>query len=587
MASQRIHAFPVFVILLALLLPPPCRAAAAPDIVLPDPLAVELPEGVDSLGADDPPIKALIAAAHADAADQGISIAGTGAAGTGVAGTPVAGTGVAGTGVVRTPVAGTRITAALPRDRLGVGVWRVIWSAWDGDASDHPVAPDHPVAGDHPLARREAFLYVVPHGMTPVGVSGKSNAGAGNNATHIARDGGGYVHMVWTDSWRPGAHDDAVYRRAQMLPDGTLRFDGETRDLGDHPSSWTAMPALALVGDTVHFVWQDGGTAHYRSLTRDGAAWRWSAEVDTKAPSYGRDTGPSIAADANAVHILTPAGSYTTSRDGGRTWTTEAVPFGSDQHVKTASLTLDAEGRALAASSSVVSGPENLSDEHGSGGYWTIRLERRIVPGVWEAIPGPLDGRPEWAAPAQPNQDVLADWVRVLEDQKGGIHVTWHGTAVSRIYANDRAYYAWRSPDGTWRTPVALREPDPGRGIGWSYAPALTLDGDRALALLFYDMHAGHQDRGFDSELRLFEAGQPVAAAFPVTGFAARSIATGEPTTALSAWFPGTAPSLFRAADGRIWADVLVTLVPNGVPAPALIVWQRLDLTDWLKAADQ
>ncbi len=540
MASQRIHLFPALVFLLTIVCARPSLSAPAPEIVLPDPLAVELPAGSASLGPDDPAFKALVAAAHSDANAQGI-----------------------------------RITAALPRDRVGVGVWRVIWSAWRDDARDRPVA------------RRESFLYVLPHGMTPVGMSGEANALAGNNASHTARDAGGFIHMVWTDSWRPGAHDGAVYRRAQVLPDGTTRFEGGSVGLGEHSGGWNAMPALAVAGGTVHFAWQADGTVRYRSLTRDGDAWRWSDEVDTKASSPGRDTGPSIAADANAVHILTPGGVYTTSRDGGRTWGTETVPFGTDQVVKTASLALDGEGRPLAAASVKVIDPPKFSEDQGHGGYWTLRLAHRIAAGAWQVIPGPVNGRPEWAPPTQPDQDVLCDWVRVLQDRVGGIHITWHGTAVSRIYGNDRAYYAWRAPDGTWSTPVTLREPDPVRGIGWSYAPSLALDGERALTLFFYGTHVGGQDRGFDSALRSFQDGRPVAPALPVTGFGEASIATGEPETALSAWFPGIAPSLVRGADGKIMADILVSLSPAAVAAPALIVLVRLDLTDWLKSADQ
>jgi hypothetical protein len=543
MARQRNHLFPVLVTLLAVLCSHPSRASPAPEIVVPNPLAVELPAGVTGLGVDDEPIKALIAAAHPDAAHpDGEHI---------------------------------RITAMLPRDRIGAGVWRVIWSAWDAGARDRPVA------------RRESFLFVLPHGMIPVAMSGKVDATAGNNATHIARDPSGYVHMVWTDSWRQGARDGAMYRRARVLPDGTAQFETGILDLGQHPSDWTAMPALAVAGDTVHFAWQSSGTVRYRSLTRDGDAWRWSDEADTQAPSPGRDTGPSIAADANAVHILTPAGIYTSSRDGGLTWATEPVPFGTDQHVKTVSLALDSEGRPLAAASSVVLSQRPLSADQGHGGYWTIRLARRTAPGTWERLPGPVDGRPEWAAPDQPNQDVLTDWVRVLEDRAGAIHVTWHGTAVSRIFGNDRAYYAWRAPDGTWRAPIPLRDPDPDRGIGWSYAPSLTLDEDRALALSFYAMHVGRQDRGYDSDLRLFRDGRSLVPALPVTRFAEDSIVTGEPENALSAWFPGAAPSLFRGPDGKVWADILVALVPTGVAAPALIVWERLDLTGWLKTAGQ
>ena len=269
------------------------------------------------------------------------------------------------------------------------------------------------------------------------------------------------------------------------------------------------------------------------------------------------------------------------------------MSFGKGENPKTVSLTLDNTGHPLAAASSVVVNPPRYSEDQGHGGYWTIRLVRRVSPGVWEPVPGPVDGRPEWAAPRQPDQDVLCDWVRVLSDSFGGIHVTWHGTAVSRIYGNDRAYYAWRSPGGVWSDPVQLREPDANRGYGWSYAPSLALDGDRALTLTFYNLSAGNQMRGFDSDLGLFHDGRKGCARhreLPVTRFAERSIVAGEPANALSAWFPAIAPALVSGGgDGRIWADILAGAGTDRgeVTALPLIVWIRRDVTDWLKAAGQ
>jgi hypothetical protein len=511
--------------------------AGAPDIAPPDPLAIELPAGATDVGLDDPAMRDLIAAVRAD---------------------------------------GDRVTATLPKPRLGVGVWRVILSAWDAGSADHPAA------------RRETWLFVLPHGMTPVGASGGANAIAGNNTTHIARDADGSVHMVWYDSWRDTPREGANYRRARVLPDNTVHFETDPIPLGQHAGTWSSMPTLTVVGDTVHFAWQADGTLRYRSLTWDTAAWRWSDEVDTKVASPGHDTGPSIAADTDGIHILTPAAIYVSSSDGGRTWNAEPVPFGNDQQVKTVSLTLDSRGRPLAAASSVIANPEHYSEDQGHGAFWTVRLARRVAPGRWTPIPGPVDGRAEWAAPGRPDQDVLCDWVRVLEDRMGGIHVAWHGTAVSRIYGNDRAYYAWRSPDGAWQAPVSLHEPDPDRGVGFSYAPSMLLDDERAVTLSFHAMHAGHQKRGFDSELHLLRDGKSLAPELPVTRFAEASIITGEPGQALSAWFPGLAPALVGGGgDGRVWADILLALSPTGVPAPTLIVWERLDLTAWLKAAGQ
>jgi hypothetical protein len=221
--GQRNHLFPVLVTLLTLLQPPSSWSAAAPEIIPPEPFALELPAGVTSLSADDKLIQALIATAHTEPGGDGI-----------------------------------RLTASLPKERIGVGLWQVIWSAWDKTLRDRPVA------------RRESFLFVVPHGMTPVAMSGKTDATAGNNAAHITRDAAGYVHMVWTDSWRPGARAGGLYRRARVLPDGSARFETDSLDLGTHPSNWTAIPALAVAGDTVHFAWQSDGTIRYRSVTRDG-----------------------------------------------------------------------------------------------------------------------------------------------------------------------------------------------------------------------------------------------------------------------------------------------------------------------------
>ena len=474
-------------------------------------------------------------------------------------------------------VQGHNVTAALPAERVGTGLWRVVWSAWD------------PGSRIHPAARREAMMFVLPAGTMAAGTSHYTNATGGNNATHIARDPGGFVHMVWGDDWNPDGHRGAMYRRARTMPDGTMRFDSDAAPLAPHNGVFTAMPALAAAGDTIHFAWQNEGTLWYRNLTREGAAWRWSDEVDTKIPCPGRDVGPSVAATETAVHVLTPAGVYAWSTDKGRTWSSEPVPFGTIVQVKTQSLSLDSQGRPLAAASVIVAtgSTARLSEDRGHGGYWTIRVARRMGPGRWESVPGPVDRRPEWAAPASGEEDVLSDWVRVLEDPKGGMHATWHGTAVTRIYANDHAYYAWRPPGDGWQSPVSLREPDIGRGFSWSYAPGLTLDGDVAMPLVFHAMKTGRVEWGFDAELLAFRDGKSIAPPLTVTKFARDAIATGERGNDLGAWFPGAAPTLYRAPGGRVWADVLTMLEVKSAAAPGLVVYQRLDVTNWLNASTQ
>jgi len=394
------------------------------------------------------------------------------------------------------------------------------------------------------------------------------------------------VHMVWQDAWRATAPFGPRYRRARVLADGSVHFETEVITLAPAPADWNAFPTLAASGNTVHFTWQGANTIWYRSLKQDGDTWRWSDVIDTKAASAGRDTGPSIVADKEAVHILALSGNYLTSRDGGAHWTVEKVPFGSGM-LKTVSLALDQDGRPVAAASVIVTDRGEMSDAHGQGGYWTIRLARRTASGIWEPVPGPIDLRPEWAAPPGLDEDVLSDWVCVQVDRTGAWHLAWHGTAATRIYAHDHAYYAWRGPDGVWRPPVPLREPDPAHAAGWSYAPALTLDGDRVVTLVFQDMILASHSAGMDAELGLFRDGTSRAAPLPVARFAHDALMHGEPDAALSAIFPAPARELTRSDDGRVSIDILMALQPLAARAPVPIVFRRLDLTDWLRAASQ
>jgi hypothetical protein len=333
----------------------------------------------------------------------------------------------------------------------------------------------------------------------------------------------------------------------------------------------------------VHFVWQAGGFVHYRTISRDQAGWHWSNEVDTHAPSGGRDIGPAIAADDRGIHIVTPNGFYSVSRDRGITWTTERLPLPVGTRVKSASVTADQDGGALIAVSLVVRDPASFEGLRGTGGYWGLRVIHRTQDGVWSNLTDPLAGLPEWAPPKSTAEDVVTDWTRIMLDRSGGVHLTFHGTAVSRIFANDRSYYLWRNPSGAWQRPVSLRDPDPAAGFGFSYAPSLTMIGDTALPLTFYDVFSGERDMGRDAEISQFRHGQRVRRSLPVTRYAEDAIEAGQPANAMSDWFPAASPEVYRSADGRQWLDVLETLAPTGVTGmPKLIVWQRLEVTRWV-----
>ena len=422
----------------------------------------------------------------------------------------------------------------------------------------------------------------LPPGFTQVGVSADENATAGNNATRIARDSAGHVHMVWVDSGRQGAPTGPVYRRLTVAPDGATTFDTDPIYVADKtPGDWNAYPALVAAGDTVYLVWQGGGTARVRKVAAGPAGYSFGPVVDTGAKSEGRDVGPSIQADATGVRIVTPSGRFALSTDGGQTWKTEAVPVPAGQHMKTASLAADPAGGTILAFSSMVKEPKESAKEVGSGGYWQLRTIRRTPEGQWTDTQDVLDKFPGWGEPKGEN-DSLADWVRVGSDSAGGLHLLWHGTGISHIYGNDQAYYAYRAPKGAWQEPIPLIRQDAGRGIKFSFAPSLTLDGEQAVATVFYDIYDGGRWAGFDADLIPFLRGSANGNPVPLTHFVRASIDERKPAMAFSTRFPAAALAPYRA-DGKVWLDEVQTFIPMGVPgSPKLIVYRRVDATGLL-----
>ena len=422
------------------------------------------------------------------------------------------------------------------------------------------------------LARAEPVA--LPPGLTQVGLSADENATAGNNATHIARDSAGHVHMVWVDSGRQGEKTGPVYRRLNVQLDTPPVYIADKT-----PGDWNAYPALAATGDTVFVVWQGGGTARVRRF--DGR--EWGPVVDTGAKSDGRDVGPSMQADASGVRVVTPSGQFAISTDGGATWKTEPVPLPSGQHMKTASIAADPAGGVVLAFSSVVRDPKETAKNEGSGGYWQLRTIRRSSGGTWSDSGDVLAAFPEWAE-AKGASDSLADWVRIGTDTAGGQHLLWHGTGISHVYGNDQAYYAYRAPKGEWQAPIPLVKRDDAKGIKFSFAPSLTLDGENVLATVFYDVYDGTRWAGFDADLVPFLRGTQHGAVLPLTHYVRASIDAKKPVGALSSRFPSAALAPYHAPDGHVWLDMLETFIPMGVDGvPKSIVHQRVDVTGAVK----
>jgi hypothetical protein len=99
-----------------------------------------------------------------------------------------------------------------------------------------------------------------------------------------------------------------------------------------------------------------------------------------------------------------------------------------------------------------------------------------------------------------------------------------------------------------------------------------------AFALTFVDL-AQNLDLRMDSLARVLRAGRLEGAPVALSTTAAAAIAQGRPELTLAAWFPIAARRPYVAAPGRVWLDVLQTLVPASETAPCYIVYQRVDVS--------
>jgi hypothetical protein len=115
-------------------------------------------------------------------------------------------------------------------------------------------------------------------------------------------------------------------------------------------------------------------------------------------------------------------------------------------------------------------------------------------------------------------------------------------------------------------------------GTQFSFAPSLALDGDRALAMVFFDRSGGANELGFDSHLVPLRLGKMEAPPISVTDFVQAAMAAKHPQTAMSSRFPSAAPTPWRA-NGQTVLDILTLLQSPFEPQGAnLVVYHRLNL---------
>ena len=514
---------------------------AAASVQLPEMLAVELPApGMTSIPPDVSPLRELLRAASAGGAQ----------------------------------VTHDRV------DPLPPGPTRVTWTAWEGEPRQSAVR-----------ATRTEYVYVFPYGQTPVGVSGDDHATTANRSAKVVRDASGTLHMAWLDSGRPGAGSRVMYRRARPDPQtGALAWDGEALRISGPGSegrgSYVAVEASARV---VHFAWPVGENVVYRRLANVNGTWTWDAVRHTGITGRVHDASPDIAVRGDdEIHVLSATGRYGISTDGGRGWRLDQVPR-PPGGLKNPSLAVDRQGNAHVAFTALVRNAPSWSSSRPSGGYWQLRYVRRQASGGWVDAQDVLAESPEWGDPRAVT-DILVDWCDIVLDGSGALQIGFHGTANTGIYGNDEAFLVRRPSTGPgawagWERPQPLHPVKPEAGQFFSYAPSISVDptGDAVVGVVFFGVSPDGR-YVFDTAARLVRAGRLAGPPIPLSGLASAAFTAGQPQEAPSVWFPVAAPRLHRGADGRVWLDVLQTVVPPSRQRSVYyVVYQRRELTDFFR----
>ncbi|MBL8701895.1 MAG: hypothetical protein JNK67_26165 [Alphaproteobacteria bacterium] len=443
-------------------------------------------------------------------------------------------------------------------DAARLGITRVTFTARQDAAASGPA-----------LARRTLPLLVLPFGQTPIGVSGDERATASNNAARILRDDTGRLHVAWLEAIE-GRVRVMYLRGAPRDGGGATAWEAPPEPLSDPASTpWNAYVAIAPMPDGVIVAWQGGDGVVLRRIARRGEEWRVAPPIATRIAGDGPEMGVSLVARADEIAMLTPSGLLARSGDGGLSWRTAAIPLPPGGKPKNIAMDVDRRGNlhvvyALPA-----------GDDH-----WALRYVRHEPAAGWTDAQDMLADSPAWRRPTAPGQ-ILADFPTLRVDRRDGLHVAWHGTANTRAFGKDEAFYRHRPAEagswGAWQPIQALwpNAPDVSQA---AFAPSLSLDPatDSAVAVTFFVNARGAWETG----ARLLRDG----ALHGDRIFLSRKRAEGAvmPT---EIWFASAAPIVHRPTSGGAWLEMVQTVkLPAELAAHHVIVHQGADLERVLSA---
>jgi hypothetical protein len=210
-------------------------------------------------------------------------------------------------------------------------------------------------------------------------------------------------------------------------------------------------------------------------------------------------------------------------------------------------------------------------------GFYSVRDPQT---GVWTAPVNVLAGKPDWGPPAA-GQQVLFAYPNLMIDDRDNLHLAWHGTARSHIYAWDDTFYMERLYDpgadtwGPWTNDATLHTRDhfntgDGEDRNYTWVPSLAYKpGDDLLyaAIMFGlgdDEVSDPNVNLTDSLLKTRIGGQWLAGFSNVTQ-----------TTDLRSWYANVPAQVLVDPNGHCWLDMIWV---DGTKDDYNVLLRRIDL---------
>jgi hypothetical protein len=200
--------------------------------------------------------------------------------------------------------------------------------------------------------------------------------------------------------------------------------------------------------------------------------------------------------------------------------------------------------------------------------------------GVWSTAVNVLSGYLDWKAPSSGQQTLFA-YPNMLIDDQDNLHLAWHGTAYSHIFAWDDTFYLQKVYNaamdtwGPWTNYATLHKRDhfntgDGEDANYTWVPSIAYKpgGDAIYALIMFGMG---DDEVSDPSVNLTDSILKTR----VAGVWQSGFENVIQTSGLRSWYANVPPQALVDPNGRTWLDMIWI---DGTKDDYNVLFRRLDV---------